>query len=61
MGRRPGRAAVAHVLVLTIANAVLGLRVGADAGLGELFIAALVGGVLMEGLAFLTERNLLRP
>jgi len=60
VGRRPGRAAVAHVLVLAIANAILGIRMGADTGLGELLLAALVGGMLMEGVAFLAERTLIR-
>lgn len=61
VGRRPGRAAVAHILVLTVSNAIVRARVSADIGMGPIFIAAFVGGLLMEGLAFLAERTVIRP
>lgn len=59
-GRRPGRALVAHVLVTTIAGAVLAVRVGLPHHLSSLFLACLAGGSLMEGVAFLAERQLFR-
>jgi hypothetical protein len=59
-GRRPGRTLVAHTLVTTLAGAVLGGRIGITQDVGALFLASAGGGVLMEGLAFLAERFLLR-
>ncbi len=60
VGRRPGLAGLAHVLALTLGAAVAWMRTPADTGLGSLFLAALVGGLLMEGLAFLSGRTVLR-
>ncbi|MEA3308739.1 MAG: hypothetical protein U9Q70_04400, partial [Chloroflexota bacterium] len=59
-GRRQWRALVAHTLVTTIGGAVLWTRLGFDHDLGTLFLAAAGGGLLMEGLTFLSERQLLR-
>ena len=59
-GRRPGRTLVAHTLVTTLAGAVLGTRIGIAQNIGALFLASAGGGVLMEGIAFLAERFLLR-
>lgn len=60
-GRRPGRALVAHTLVVTLANALLAARMPSPdvIGTGSVFLAAAGGGLLMEALAFLAERLLL--
>ncbi|MGQ9803462.1 MAG: serine/threonine-protein kinase [Anaerolineae bacterium] len=60
VGRRPGLAGLAHILALTFGAAVAWMRTSADTGLGSLFLAALVGGLLMEGVAFLSGRMVLR-
>ena len=59
-GRRQWRALVAHTLVTTLGGTVLKLSVGFGSEVGPLFLAAVVGGLLMEGVAFLAERQLLR-
>lgn len=60
-GRRPGRALVAHALVTTVAYTVLGARTGEfSAGIGIVFLTAVGGGLLMEGVAFVVERLILR-
>lgn len=59
-GHRRGRALIAHTLVATIGGAVLWTRIGFGYDIGTLFLAAAVGGLLMEGVAFLAERFLLR-
>jgi TRAP-type C4-dicarboxylate transport system permease large subunit len=60
VGRRPGRAGLAHVLAVTLGSAVAATRVFTDVGIGELFLAALAGGLLMEGAAFLAERTVIK-
>ena len=60
VGRRPGRAGLAHFLAVTIGAAVAGLRAPTDVGLGSLALAALLGGLLMEGTAFLAERTVIK-
>jgi hypothetical protein len=59
-GRRPGRALAAHTLVVTIAAPLLGARLGFHMDVGATFLASAGGGLLMEGIAFLSERTLLR-
>jgi len=59
-GHRRWRALIAHTLVTTIGGAVLWTRVGFSYSVGALFLAAAVGGLLMEGVAFLAERWLFR-
>jgi len=60
VGRRPGRAGLAHVLAVTLGSAVAATRVFTNVGIGELFLAALAGGLLMEGAAFLAERMVIK-
>jgi len=56
VGRRPGRTFVAHTLVTTLSMIALGEAEHA----GMVFLASAIGGLLMEGFAFLMERALLR-
>jgi len=58
-GRKPWRALVAHVLVITVGGVLLGARVGFGQTAGALFLASAGGGLLMEGIAFLAEKVLL--
>ncbi len=60
VGRRPGRAGLAHLLAITLGAAVAELRAPTDVGLGSLALAALIGGLLMEGVAFLAERTVVK-
>lgn len=61
VGRRPGRALVAHVLVATLGGLALQASTGAmTTGLLSLLGAALAGGLLMEGLAWVAGRTWLR-
>ncbi|MGC8947703.1 MAG: hypothetical protein ACP5N6_16345, partial [Anaerolineae bacterium] len=60
VGRRPGRAGLAHFLALTLGAAVAWLRTPADVGLDQLALAALIGALLMEGAAFLAERTVIK-
>ena len=57
-GRRRWRTLIAHTLVATTGGAVLWTRVGISYDVGTLFLAAVGGGLLMEGIAFLAERRL---
>jgi serine/threonine-protein kinase len=57
-GRRPGRAFVAHTLVVTLVGALFGPRLDVPQDPGRLFLVAAAGGALMEGVAYLTERFL---
>ncbi|MCS7282625.1 MAG: serine/threonine protein kinase [Anaerolineae bacterium] len=59
VGRRPGWAGLAHFLTLTLGAAAAWMRTPADTGLGSLALAALLGALLMEGLAFLAERTVI--
>lgn len=60
VGRRPGRAGLAHFLAITLGAAVAWLRAPADTSLFSLALAALVGGLLMEGAAFLAEKVVIK-
>lgn len=57
-GCRRWRTLIAHTLVATIGGAVLWTRVGISYDIGTLFLAAVGGGLLMEGIALLAERRL---
>ncbi len=60
VGRRPGRAGLAHFLAITLGAAVAWLRAPSDVGLDSLALAALTGALLMEGVAFLAERTVIK-
>ncbi|MCX7856243.1 MAG: hypothetical protein N2556_09805 [Anaerolineae bacterium] len=60
VGRRPGWAGLAHFLAITLGAAVAWLRTPADTSLGSLALAAFLGALLMEGLAFLAERTVIK-
>ncbi|MBN1179010.1 MAG: serine/threonine protein kinase, partial [Anaerolineae bacterium] len=55
-GRKPWRTAVAHTLVTTVGGALLGVRLGLGQNVLALFLAAALGGLVMEGIAFVAER-----
>jgi serine/threonine-protein kinase len=59
-GRKPWRTLIAHTLVTTVGGALLGLRLGIGEDFLPLLLAAAVGGLLMEGVAFLSERLLIK-
>jgi hypothetical protein len=58
-GRRPGRAIVAHTLVVTVVGGLLGTRLNMSQNISALFMVAIVGGALMEGIAYLVDQILL--
>ncbi|MBN2393560.1 MAG: serine/threonine protein kinase [Anaerolineae bacterium] len=60
MGRRPWRTFIASVLVIVLGSLVLTTRVGFGPELAELLIAALVAGMLMEGIGFLSNKFFLK-
>lgn len=61
VGRRPGRALTAHGLVATLGGLALQASTGSTAtGLPALLGAALAGGLLMEGLAWVARRTWLK-
>lgn len=59
-GRQRGRVLIAHTLVTTVGGALLSTRLALGRNVGSLFLAALIGGLLMEGIAFLAERTFLK-
>jgi len=59
-GRQRGRVLIAHTLVTAVGGALLSTRLALGRNFGSLFLAALIGGLLMEGIAFLAERGLLK-
>lgn len=61
MGRKPGRAGAAHILVTTIGGAVLRASTGASAPLPALLVASTVGALGMELLAWVASRRWLAP
>jgi len=61
VGRRPGRALAAHVLVASLGGLALQASTGSTVtGLPALLGAALAGGLLMEGLAWVAGRTWLK-
>jgi uncharacterized membrane protein YeaQ/YmgE (transglycosylase-associated protein family) len=58
-GRRTGRALAAHTLVIAVVGTLLGERLSIPQNTGRLLLAAVVSGLLMEGVAFLAERSLI--
>jgi hypothetical protein len=57
-GRRQGLAGTAHVLVSIIGGLVLKASANTTTVVGELILAALVGGVLIEGVIFVSRRGM---
>ena len=60
VGKRLGRAGVAHLLVTIIGGLALSASTGTSSTLGELLLAGLVGALLIEGLAFIASNTYLR-
>lgn len=60
VGRKPGRAAAAHVLVITVGGAVLRASTGSSAPVVPLLVASVVGGAAMELLAWVAAKSWLR-
>jgi serine/threonine-protein kinase len=59
-GRGTGRASVAHTLVVALVGALLSEQLNIPQNVGLLLLVAIVGGLLMEGVAFLADRLLLK-
>ncbi len=59
-GRKVGRVLIAHVLVVGLGGLLIGARLGLGQSIGPLLLAAVGGGLLMEGVAWAAERLLLR-
>ena len=57
-GRKQGRAFVAHTLVVILIGALLGKRLNIPQNIGSLIVVAVVGGALMEGVAYLANQIL---
>jgi len=60
VGRRTGRAAVANALVILIGGPVLKASVGVGGDFVEYLPGAVLSSLIMEGIAFLSEKTLLK-
>lgn len=60
VGRKPGRAGAAHVLVTTVGGAVLRASTGSSAPVIPLLVSSVVGGAAIELLAWVGAKNWLR-
>jgi len=60
LGRRPDRALVTNVLVVTLGGLALTGSIGFGSDLPDLLLSALVGGLSMEGVGFLSNKYFLK-
>lgn len=61
VGRKTGFTVLTQVLVILIGGLVLKVRIGFGVSVSKYFICGVLGGILMEAVAFITDRLLIKP